>query len=123
MNVVDSSAWLEYFTGGPRADFFAQAIEDGSHLLVPAIALYEVFKKVLSEKGEGEALKAVAQMKTGQVVEMTENIALGAAKISLEHKMPLADSVMLATAKLYNAKLWTQDEHFKNIEGVIYKKK
>ena len=123
MNVVDSSAWLEYFTDGPNADHFATPIEDFKSLIVPTISLYEVFKKVLAERDEAEAFKAIAQMKQGRVVDLDEDIALSAARLSIACKMPMADSVILATAQAYKAKLWTQDEHFKGLAGVAYREK
>ena len=120
MNVVDSSGWLEYFADGPNAGFFAPAIEDVSSLIVPTISLYEVFKRVLQQRGEGEALQAIAVMMEGRVVELTAEIALEAARLSVERRLPMADSVMLATARAYDAVLWTQDADFEGMEGVRY---
>ncbi len=123
MNVVDSSAWLEYFIDGPNADFFSSPIEDVKNLIVPTISLYEVFKKVLAEKNEAEAFKAIAQMKQGHVVDLDEDTTLSAARISIENKIPMADSILLATAKFHKATLWTQDEHFKEMTGVKFRQK
>jgi toxin FitB len=120
MNVVDSSGWLEYFANGKNADFFAAAIEDTTNLIIPTISILEVFKRVLQQRGEGAALEAVAIMHQGKIVELTSQIALSAAKISNEMKLPLADSVMLATARMCNAALWTQDSDFEHIEGIKY---
>jgi len=120
MNVVDSSGWLEYFADGPNADFFAPVIENLARLVVPSIGIYEVFKRVLQQCGEGDALQAVAIMQQGRVVNLDTTIALSAAKISVDLKLPMADSVMLATARAYNATLWTQDSDFKDIEDVRY---
>ena len=120
MNVVDSSGWLEYFADGPNADFFAQAIEAVSDLVVPTLSLYEVFKRVLQQRGEGEALQAVAVMIQGQVIDLDMDLALTAAKVSAQLKLPMADSVMLATARAYDATLWTQDGDFEEIGGVQY---
>ena len=120
MNVVDSSGWLEYFADGPNADFFAPAVEDLENLLVPSISLLEVFKRILQQRGENAALKAVAQMRGGQVIDLDGTLALNAARISLALKLPLADSVILATARAYGATAWTQDNDFKGIEGVKY---
>jgi toxin FitB len=120
LNVVDSSGWLEYFADGPNADFFAPAVEDLENLLVPSISLLEVFKRILQQRGENEALKAVAQMRGGQVIDLDGTLALNAARISLGLKLPLADSVILATARAYGATAWTQDNDFKGIEGVKY---
>ena len=105
MNVVDSSAWLEYFTDGPNAGFFAAAIEDVKGLIVPTISLYEVFKKVLADRGKEEAFQAIGQMKQGRVVDLDEGIALSAAQVSVAERIPMADSIMLATARVYGARL------------------
>jgi predicted nucleic acid-binding protein len=123
MNIVDSSGWLEYFAEGSNADFFAPAIEDTANLLVPVICIYEVFKKVLQQKGENQAQVHVGDMKHGKVIEIDESLALSAARLSAELKLPMADSLILATARAHNAILWTQDEHFKDLEGVKYVEK
>ena len=120
MNLVDSSGWLEYFADGPNADFFAPAIEDTDHLLVSTINLYEVFKRVLQQKGENQALQAVALMHQGQVLEINAEIAIAAAKLSDQSKLPMADSLILTTAQTYNATLWTQDADFKGFAGIKY---
>ena len=120
MNVVDSSGWLEYLADGPNADFFAPAIENTTDLVVPSLSLYEVFKRVLQQRGEGDALQAVAVMSQGKVVDLDMDLALSAARISVEYKLPMADSVMLSTAHLYDATLWTQDADFEGVEGVKY---
>jgi predicted nucleic acid-binding protein len=123
MNVVDSSGWLEYLADEPNADFFAPAIENPKELIVPAISLYEVFKRVHQQRGEHDALKAVAQMLRGQVIELDTPLALRAAKASIDFGLPMADSIILATTLAFEAMLWTQDEHFKTIEGVRYVEK
>lgn len=120
MNVVDSNGWLEYYADGPNADFFASAIERTSELIVPTLSLYEVFKRVFQQRGEGDALQAVAVMLQGTVVDLDMDLALSAAKLSIELKLPMADSVMLATARHHGAILWTQDAHFDAIQGVQY---
>lgn len=121
MNVVDSSAWLEYFSDGPNAGFFAPSVEDTRRLIVPSLCLYEVFKKILLVRGEDEALQAIASMKQGAVVDLDPPLAILAARISVEHRLPLADSVVLATARSFNALLWTQDSDFKAIPNVRYR--
>ncbi|PYP82438.1 MAG: VapC toxin family PIN domain ribonuclease [Blastocatellia bacterium AA13] len=123
MNVVDSSAWLEYFADGPNAEFFAPAIEDIVNLIVPTISIFEVFKRVLQQRGESDALQAVALMQQGRVVNLDASVALEAARISLDIKRPLADSIILATAQAHNAILWTQDSDFDGLPGVQYKPK
>lgn len=123
MNVVDSSAWLEYFVDGPNASYFAKAIEDTENLLVPSIIIYEVFKKVVIERGEELALQVVAQMKLGRLIALNDDLAINAARISAEHKLPMADSIILASAQEYNAWVWTQDDDFKGLPKVNYKAK
>jgi len=120
MNIVDSSGWLEYFAEGGNAEFFAPAIEDTKNLLVPVICMYEVFKKLLQQSGLNEAQVHISDMKQGKIVEIDESLALSAAKLSAELKLPMADSLILATARANNATLWTQDEHFKDLDGVKY---
>lgn len=120
MNIVDSSGWLAYFADEPHADRFQQLVTDPDSLITPTIILYEVFKVVLRESGENQALQAIAAIKKGKVVELTMSIALAASKLSLEHELPVADSIILATAKQFHAILWTLDSHFKNIKGVKY---
>ena len=120
MNIVDSSGWLEYFAEGGNANFFAPAIEDTKNLLVPVICIYEVFKKLLLQSGDNEAQIHVSDMKQGKIIEIDESLALSAAKLSAELKLPMADSLILATARTNNAILWTQDEHFKDLDGVKY---
>lgn len=120
MNIVDSSGWLEYFASGPNAEFFSEPIEDSDELLVPTISLYEVFKRILQQRGETEALKAIAFMQSGVILDLTSTIALHAAKISSDLKTPMADSVMLASARESDATLWTQDADFEGLEGVRY---
>ena len=123
MNVVDTSGWLEYFTEGKNAAFFAPAIEETENLVVPVICVYEVFKKIYQEQGQGVAELRVADLYKGQIIDLTAPIALSAAKISAETKLPMADSIILATAREYQASLWTQDEHFKDLPDVQYIKK
>lgn len=120
MNIVDSSGWLEYFVDGANAPFFAPAIQRPSALVVPTISLYEVFKRVLQERDEGQALRAVAIMQQGSVADLTALIALSAAKLSVDKRLPMADSVMLATAMAYKALLWTQDVDFEGMQNVRY---
>ena len=120
MNVIDSSGWLEYFISDKNAGFFAPVIENPAEVLVPTISLFEVFKRVLIEKNRDDALEAIALMKEGVVIDLDDSLALVAAELSYELKLPMADSIILATARTYDATLWTQDAHFKDIEGVKY---
>ena len=121
MNVVDSSAWLEYFSDGPNAQFFAKPIENTEALIVPTLSLYEVYKRVLQQRGESDALQIVAVMQQGQLVDLDGPLALQAARLSRAHGLPLADSVMLATARAFDAVLWTQDADFKDLPGVQFR--
>ena len=121
MNVVDSSAWLEYFADGPNAGFFAKPIENTKELLVPSLSLYEVYKRVLQQRGDSDALQVIAVMQQGQQVDLDGNLALQAARLSRAHGLPLADSVMLATARAFDAVLWTQDADFKDLPGVQFR--
>ena len=123
MNVVDSSAWLEYFANGPNAAFFAKPIEKVEDLIVPSVSLYEVFKRVMTQRGEDQALQAVAMMQQGTVVDLDATIALSAARISVENQLPMADSVILATARAHGATLWTQDADFDGMPGIKYREK
>lgn len=120
MNVIDSSGWLEYFINGENASFFALPIQDVANVVVPTVSIFEVFKRTLIEKGRTDALEVVAIMYDGKVVDLDREIALIAADLSFELKLPMADSIILATARAHGATLWTQDEHFKDIEGVKY---
>jgi toxin FitB len=120
VNVVDSSGWLEYFANGTNAGFFAPAIEDTRRLIVPALAVFEVFKRVLQQRDENAALQAAALLQQGRVVPLDGKLALAAAKLSVDLKLPLADSVILATARAQQATLWTQDADFASLPGVKY---
>jgi predicted nucleic acid-binding protein len=122
MNVVDSSAWLEYIAAGPNASFFSEAIENISELIVPTICLYEVFKRIVQQRSENEALQVVAVMQQGKVIDLDHRIALSAARISIDNQLPMADSIILATARIYKAILWTQDSHFEKLKNIKYKK-
>lgn len=119
-NVVDSSAWLEYFADGPNADSFSAAVQDLENLIVPTICIYEVFKTVLRQRGEDAALHTAALMNQGEEVDLTSRLTLEAAKISLDYKIPMADSIILATARANEAMVWTQDKDFKDLEDVQY---
>lgn len=120
MNLVDSSGWLEYFADGPNAGFFAPAIEQGDALLVSSINLYEVFKRILQQRDEDSALRAIAVMGQGRVVPVDDSIALSAAGLSVRHQLPMADSLILASARAHDALLWTQDADFEGLPQVRY---
>lgn len=121
-NLVDSCGWLEYFADGPNASFYAPAIEPVDRLVVPTICILEVFRKVLRQRGENSALQAVAAMEQGIIVSLDVPISLSAARLGADLGLPLADSVILATARAHKALIWTQDADFKKIDGVRYVK-
>jgi predicted nucleic acid-binding protein len=123
MNVVDSSAWIEFFTGGPNARFFETPILNQPELVVPTMVLLEVYKHIRRHQGRDEALRAVAGMKQGEIQDLDESLALHAGELGVEYGLPLADSVILATARLHEATLWTQDSDFEGMDGVRFKKK
>nr|VFJ43766.1 MAG: PIN domain-containing protein [Candidatus Kentron sp. DK] len=121
MNVVDSSGWLEYFSDGRNASYFAAPLKAEETLVVPVISIYEVFKVLLREAGEDAALQAaLAMQRAHAVVELTPQLALSAASLSLAHSLPMADSIILASARAYKATIWTQDIDFKGIDNVQY---
>jgi predicted nucleic acid-binding protein len=123
VNVIDSSAWLEYFADGPNADFFAKPIEKPEQLLVPSITLLEVFKRVTQQRDDSAALQCVAVMQQGEVVDLDAALALRAAALGLRFKLPLADSIVYATAQAGNAVVWTQDSDFEGLPGVQFRAK
>lgn len=120
-NVIDSSAWLEYLADGSNADYFAPAIEATDQLVVPVVSIYEVYKRVHLQRDESDALRAVALMQQGHVVELDASLSLDAAILSMTHRLPMADSMILATARRFKAELWTQDSDFQKIDGVHYR--
>lgn len=121
MNVIDSSAWLEYLAAGPNSDEFKAAIRDPESLLVPSITIYEVFKRVSQQRGVGAALQAVALMQQGRVVALDADLAVAAADVSIEHQLPMADSIILASARRHEAVVWTQDADFQGMPDVEYR--
>lgn len=120
MNIIDSSGWLEYFSDGPNAKHYLSPLNDTSSLIVPVITIYEVFKVVLRESAENEAFQAVAAMQKGKIIDLNVSLAMDASKLSLQFNLPMADSIILATARAHNCVIWTQDSDFQDIEGVNY---
>jgi predicted nucleic acid-binding protein len=120
MNIVDSSGWLAYFADEPNAKHFLAPLSDSALLIVPTVTIYEVFKVILRESSENEALQAVVAMQKGRVVDLSAPLAIAASRLSLEHQLPMADSVILATAQEFKAIIWTQDSDFKNISKVKF---
>jgi len=123
LNLVDSSGWLEYFADGPNAAAFEKPLRDVERLVVPSVCIYEVFKVVLRERGEDSALQAAALMRQGRVADLTPDIALRAAKLSLEFRLPMADSIVLATGEAHGALIWTQDADFERFSSVKFFRK
>jgi toxin FitB len=120
MNIVDSSGWLSYFAKDNNASQFAPIIQATESLIVPTICSYEVFKRILVQRGEEAALQAAGFMSLGRPAELTPEIAIDAARLSLVYKLAMADSIILATAQANRAILWTQDVDFAEIAGVQY---
>ena len=120
MNLVDSSGWLEYFANGANADYFAAAIENTSTLIVPSISLFEVFKRISLQLNERQGLYCISLMRRGTVIVLDADLSISAVRLSIKHKLPMADSIILATARSFDATLWTQDEDFAGIAGVQY---
>ncbi len=120
MNLIDSSCWIEYFAGTDFCKSYTDKIEQIDNVIVPAIVIYEVFKKLLTETNESKALIAIAHMQLGKVIDIDSNIAMLAAKLSLSYKIPMADSLILAVSRKFQAKIYTHDEHFSHIKDVIY---
>jgi predicted nucleic acid-binding protein len=123
VNLVDSSGWLEYFAEGPNAGFFAPAIEKSGELIVPTIVVFEVYKRVRQQRDRHAALDAVATLRAGRIVDLTVTLAIAAAAIGSSEKLPMADSIILATARAENAVIWTQDADFRRITGVKFRAK
>ncbi|MBK8550000.1 MAG: type II toxin-antitoxin system VapC family toxin [Ignavibacteria bacterium] len=123
MNLVDSSGWLEYFTDGKNSKLFAPAIEDNDNLIVSSINLYEVYKKVMTQRSENDAKDAAGLMMQAKIIEVNASIAVKAARLSCKMNIPMADSIIYITAQVSNAIVWTQDYDFKDLEGVKFFKK
>ena len=120
MNVVDSSAWLSYFAGDKNSGQFAKPIEVIDKLLVPSITLTEVFKSISRQRNEEAAFEAIAHMEQGRVIALDSELAINAASYGVELKLPLADSIIYATAQKYEATVWTQDSDFQGLSGVKF---
>jgi len=123
MNIIDSSFWLEYFAGTDVSNIVSDIVESTNELIIPTITLYEVFKKLLRERNEDDALLAIGHMKQGKVIDLTEDLLLSAARISKNYNLPMADSIIYATNLKYNCTLWTQDKHFSGLNSVNYYEK
>ncbi len=120
MNIIDSSGWLAYFADEPNAKHFHTPLLDTAALIVPTVTIYEVFKVILRESTENQALQTIVAMQKGTVVDLSAPLAIAASKLSIEHALPMADSIILATARSFQAVIWTQDADFKNLPDVRY---
>jgi len=118
--VVDSSGWLEFLTDGPLADVYAGRLRKPDSVITPTIILYEVYKHAKRLRGEEGALDGVAAMQKTRIVPLNDELALIAADLSIEHKLPMADAIILATARLYEAEVVTSDADFEGVPGVTY---
>ncbi|MBV6421563.1 MAG: hypothetical protein DAHOPDDO_02838 [Ignavibacteriaceae bacterium] len=123
MNLVDSSAWMEYFADGKNAKHFAPMIQDLKNLVESIINVSEVYKKISQHRDENSAIQAIAVMQQAEVLEITSQIAIEGSKISIQNKIPMADSLIIASARSVGAKIWTQDYNFKGIDNVLFFKK
>ena len=120
LHLVDSSGWLEYFADGPNAGRFAVPLSEPGRLVVPTVSLYEVFRVVLRERGEGDAIRAAALMGQGREIPLSTALALEAARLAHEGRLAMADGIILATARSTGAVLWTQDADFEGMADVRY---
>lgn len=119
-NLVDSSGWIDFFTDGPNAGVFADPLSDEARLVVPTVSVYEVFRVVLRQRGEDDALRAAAAMGRGREVPLSSALALEAARLAHDKNLAMADSIILASARLTEAALSTQDVDFKDLPDVRY---
>lgn len=120
MNLVDSSGWLEYFADGKNAKHYAPIIQDLENLAVSTINIYEVYKKIVQQRDEKDAIQAIAVMQQSNVIEVTEQIAVEAAKLSVANSIPMADSIVIATAQSIDATIYTQDNDFRGFKNVKF---
>lgn len=120
MIVVDSSGWLEFLTDGPLGEEYAKRLRQPSAVITPTIVLYEVYKHAKRLRGEDGGIDAVAAIQKTVVVPLNDELALVAADLSIEHKLPMADAIILATAQMFEADVITSDADFEHAPGVIY---
>jgi len=120
MNIIDTSLWIEFFAGTPLDESIVNAIGNSDDMYVPSICLYEVRKKFLNDNDPDTAVAVIDIMKNGKVINLDSEIALLASDIGKQHKLPMADSIIYATAELYDAEIYTQDKHFENMDRVHY---
>ena len=123
MKVIDSSGWIEFFSDGLLADIYSKHLENPSRVIVPAITLYEVYKKIRSEKGEALALAASHAMSRCRFAPLTDDIAMASADTSIQYKLAMADAIIYTTAQFFKAELITSDADLRNLPQVTYLKK
>ena len=123
MNVVDSSGWIEFLVGGPNAGFFETPLSVQDRLLVPSVIVLEVYRYVLRNEGRAKALSVAATMHQGRVIDLDTGLAIEAAELGASHGLPLADSIVYASALSHEATLWTQDADFDGLDHVEYRPK
>ena len=123
MNVVDSSGWIEFFVGGPNAGFFETPLNAEDKLLVPSVSVLEVYRYVLRKEGREKALSVAATMGQGRVINLDAGLAIEAAELGASYGLPLADSIIYASALTHEATLWTQDADFEGLDHVEYRRK
>ena len=120
MIVVDSCGWVERFAGSSYGELYGPALQDPEAIVVPAVCLTEVFRTLAREAGEPAALAAAGVMRQATVVALDGELAIEAGRVGLQHGLPLADSIIYATAQRHHAELWTHDAHFRGLPGVRF---
>ena len=118
MILIDLYGWLEYFLEGPLVDKYAKYVEEANeeNYITPTTVVYEVYKRIRSIHGELNALEAYSQLTRTKIIELTSQIALEAAEISLSTGLGMADSIVLATARAFKAEIVTSDKHLKEFK-------
>lgn len=119
-SVIDSSGWIEFFTGGRLADRYASYMKDPGRLLTPTIVLYEVYKKIKRDRGEEVAMLAVGQLNSTEVISLSASTALLAADLSLQYRIAMADAIVYATSREQDAQVVTSNADLKDLPGVVY---
>jgi predicted nucleic acid-binding protein len=120
MIIIDSCGWIEFLVDGENAAEYEQYFQDSESIATPTIVIYEVYKKVLRERGEESAVIVAAQMDNTRVIELSERLSLLAAKLSIAHRLPMADAIVYATAKASECQVVTSDKHFVDLDDVIF---
>lgn len=120
MVVVDSSAWIEYLLDGPDSDLIEPFFQDPDKLILPAICVAEI-ERYLRAFGDPPALETARQaMSVAKTISLDQNLAREAAEVGMRLRLPMADSIIYATARAFDADLLTLDAHFEGLPGVRY---